>query len=105
MDQLDLGTLQEALHLSGVGALQRQDCVPVSQLRSAISEVYSCLRLQRPVLNGSQLQQAQELCSNWLQMNYQCATGGKVDAGSLKVTLCLFTGAKSPDKARCESSR
>ena len=102
VDQLDLGTLQEGLHLSGVGGLQRKAIVPVSQLRSAINEVYSCLRLQRPVLGSAQLQQAQELCCNWLQMNYQCSTGGKVEAGSLKVTLCLLAGAKVQDKARCE---
>ena len=102
VDQIDLGTLQEALHLSGVGGLHRKDTIPVSQLRSAVSELYSCLRLQRPVLGSAQLQQSQELCSNWLQMNYQCSTGGKVEAGSLKVTLCLLAGAKAPDKARCE---
>ena len=102
MDHLELCTLQEALHLSGVGGMGCKEVVPVSQLLSLISELYSCLRLQRPVLSSTQLQQAQELCSNWLQMNYMCSTGGKTEAGSLKVTLCLFTGSKSPEKARCE---
>lgn len=97
-----MGLLQEALHLSGVGSLTRKEVVPVSQLRSAVSELYSCLRVQRPVLGAALVHQAQELCSNWLQMNYQCSTGGKVEGGSLKVTLCILIGAKLAEKARCE---
>lgn len=104
MDHVDVATLQEALHLSGVGGMNRKEVVSVSQLRSAVGEIYSCLRLQKPVLGSASMQQAQELCSNWLQMNYQCSTGGKVEAGSLKVTLGLLTGAKPPEKARCELS-
>lgn len=102
MDHIDVGTLQEALHLSGVGVLSRSGTVSVSQLRSSVTELYSCLRVLRPVLGSAQIQQTEELCSNWLQMNYQCSTGGKVDAGSLKITLCLLTGAKPQDKARCK---
>lgn len=102
MDQLDVTTLQEALHLSGVGGMSRKEVLPVSQLLSATKQIYSCLRLQRPILGSAQIQQAQEQCSNWLQMNYMCSTGGKTEAGSLKLTLCLLTGSKSPEKARCE---
>ena len=102
VDQFDVGLLQEALHLSGVGSLLRNELVSVSQLHSAVVEMFSCLRLQKPVLGSASLQQAQELCSNWLQMNYQCSTGGKVEAGSLKITLCLLSGGKCADKARCE---
>lgn len=102
MEQLDVSLLQEALHLSGVGAMSRKETVPVSQLHSAVVEAYSCLRVQKPVLGSAKLLQAQELCSNWLQMNYQCSTGGKVEAGSLKITLCLLSGGKMAEKARCE---
>ena len=102
VDQFDVSVLQESLHLSGVGAMGRKDQVPVSQLHSAVVEMYSCLRVQKPVLGVAKLHQAQELCSNWLQMNYQCSTGGKVEAGSLKVTLCLLSGSKEAEKARCK---
>lgn len=80
----------------------RKELIPVTQLHSAVVEIYSCLRVHKPVLGSAKLQQAQELCSNWLQMNYQCSTGGKVEAGSLKITLCLLSGGKVADKARCE---
>lgn len=100
LDQFDVSLLQEALHLSGVGSLSRKQLLPVSQLHSAVVELYSCLRVQKPVLGSAKLQQAQELCSNWLQMNYQCSTGGMVEAGSLKITLCLLSGGKAPEKAR-----
>lgn len=102
VDQTDVGMLQEALHLSGVGGMGRKNQVSLPQLLSTCKELYSCLKLQKPMLGSTQLQQAQELCFNWLQMNYMCSAGGKVQAGSLKVTLCLFTGSKSPEKARCE---
>ena len=102
VDQLDVGILQEALHLSGVGGMARKDVVPVCQLLSATTEIYSCLKLQRPIVGAVQIQQAQEQCANWLQMNYMCSTGGVVEAGSLKITLCLLTGSKSPEKARCK---
>ncbi len=106
MDHLDVGTLQEALHLSGVGALSRGAVVPLPQLHSSISELYSCLRVLRPMLGSThQIKQAQELSYNWLQMNYQCSAGGKIEAGSLKATLCLLSGAKQADKARCEFTR
>jgi hypothetical protein len=103
VDQFDVSLMQEALHLSGVGAMSRKEHIPVSQLHSAVVEMYSCLKVQKPILGSAKLQQAQELCSNWLQMNYQCSMGGKVEAGSLKITLCLLSGGKAADKARCES--
>jgi len=102
VDLLDVGLLQGALHLSGVESLPRKGAVSVSQLNSAVSELYSCLRLQRPVLSSAQLQQAKEVCSTWLQMNYRYSKGGIIEAGSLKITLCLLVGAKPSDKARCE---
>ena len=102
VQHIDISTLQEGLHHSGVESLSRWDTVPTSQLISSIQELYSCLHLHCPALASAQLQQAQELCGNWLQMNYQSSTGACAQAASLKVTLCLLTGAKTADKARCE---
>ena len=102
---LDIATIQEALHMSGVESKLRNEAVPVSQLLSAVSEVYTCLRQLRPVLGMAEIKEAEELCSSWLQMNYKSSTGGKIDAGSLKITFCLLSGSKSAEKARCESKK
>ena len=102
VEHVSVGTVQEALHLSNVWSLQREDEVPVSQLRSSIDELYTLLRLHRPVTDSARLNQAKELCSNWLQMNYHHSSGEKIDAGFLKITLCLLCGSKVADKARCK---
>jgi len=102
VDEVEMSTLQEGLLQSNVEPLPRTAIIPTSHMITAVQEVFSALRLHRPMLSSAHLQQAQELCSNWLQMNYQCATGGKIQVGSLKITLCLLTGAKEADKARCE---
>ena len=102
VDEVDMNTLQEGLHHSSVEPLPRTAIIPASQLATAVQEIFSALRLHRPMLSSAKLQQAQELCTNWMQMNYQCATGGKVQVGSLKITLCLLTGAKEAEKARRE---
>ena len=71
VDFVGLGELQDVLHNVGVQALRRDSEVPVSQLRTAISELYTSLRVTHPILNASQLQEAQEHCLNWLMMAFQ----------------------------------
>jgi len=100
LDFVGLGEVQDVLHNVGVQALRRDSEVPISQLRTAISELYTTLRVSHPILNASQLQEAQEHCLNWLMMAFQCSAGQKVYAGALKMTLCLFSGSKTNEKAR-----
>jgi len=71
VDFVGLGEVQDVLHNVGVQALRRDSEVPISQLRTAISELYTTLRASRPILNASQLQEAQEHCLNWLMMAFQ----------------------------------
>ena len=102
VDQLTIATLQDVFHQTGVQNLPRSNEVFLTQLRSTLNELYSSLRVSKPLLRGGRLQQAQEQLFNWLQMAYKCSSGNKIEAGSLKVTLALFTGANSYDKARCK---
>ena len=102
VDHIEVATLQEALHQSGIHSLGRFDPVPLSQLRSFITEMYSCLKVQKPSLGANKLQQAQELFFNWCQMVYLTSTGGYIPSGSLKILLCLLSGTKPFDKARSE---
>ena len=66
------------LHAVGVQGLRRDSEVPISQLRTAVSELYTALRTSHPALGTSQVQQAQELCLNWLMMAFQWSVGGWV---------------------------
>ncbi len=100
VDHIEVATLQEALHQSGIQVLGRTDPVPLSQLRSFITELYSCLKVQKPLLGASKLQQAQELLFNWCQMIYLTSNGGYIPSGSLKILFCLLSGTKPFDKSR-----
>ena len=71
MDHADLGGVQDVLHAVGVQGLRRDSEVPLSQLRTAVSELYTSLRTSHPALGSSQVQQAQELFLNWLMMAFQ----------------------------------
>ena len=102
VDTIDVSTLQEALHQSSIQSLERRDPVPISQLRSFVTELYTCIKVLKPALGASKLQQAQELFFNWCQMVYLTSTGGVIESGSFKILLCLLSGAKPFDKARSE---
>lgn len=71
VDHADLGGVQDVLHAVGVQGLRRDSEVPLSQLRTAVSELYTSLWTSHPALGSSQVQQAQELCLNWLMMAFQ----------------------------------
>lgn len=102
VDSIDAATLQESFQQTSIQGLGRSHMVPLTQLRSFITELYSSLKLQMPSLGAATLQQAQELLFKWLQMVCLSSTGGTIDAGSLKINLCILSGAKPYDKSRCE---
>ena len=102
VEHLNVSTLQEIFNIIGIHTLDQNVEIPPSQLRTIIMEVYTTLRTLKPILGTSKLKQAQELCFNWLQMAYECADGGTIDSGSLKLTLCMFVGGKPADKSRCK---
>lgn len=66
-----VGMLSEAMHLTGLQGLRDNDVVPLSQLSSVLSELYGAIRASRPVLKPGQLQQAQDMAYNWLQLAYK----------------------------------
>ncbi|CAI8033763.1 hypothetical protein GBAR_LOCUS19051, partial [Geodia barretti] len=63
--------LSEVLHLTGLQSLHHGDVVPLSQLSSALTELYGAIRTARPVLKPGQLQNAQDCAFNWFQMAYR----------------------------------
>lgn len=103
MDHLNVTVLQDVFHQTGVQNLPRGNEVFLTQLRSTLNELYSTLKISRPLLRGAKLHHAQEQLYNWLQMAFRSSSGNKIEAGALKITLALFTGSNSYDKARCES--
>ena len=102
VEHLTVSTLQEVFNVTGVQTLDQTAEIPPSQLRTIIMELYSTLRTLKPILGTNKLKQAQELCFNWLQMAYECAEGGRIDCGSLKLIMCMFVGGKPADKSRCK---
>lgn len=100
LDNIEVSTLQEALHQSSIQGLERGHAVPLSQLRSFITELYTSIKVLKPSLGASKLQQARELFFNWCQMVYLTSTSGSIQSGSFKILLCLLLGAKPFDKAR-----
>ena len=102
VDHIDATTLQEAFHQTSIQLLSRAQVVPITQLRTFITELYSSLKILKPSLGAAKLKQAQELLFNFLQMVYLTSMGGSIDAGSLKIVLCLLSGAKPFDKSRCK---
>ena len=103
VEHLNVSTLQEIFNITAIHTLEHNAAIPPSQLRTIILEVYTTLRTLKPILGTSKLKQAQELCFNWLQMAYECADGGTIDCGSLKLILCMFVGGKPADKSRCKN--
>ena len=102
VEHLNVSTLQEIFNVTGIQTLDQSAEIPPSQLRTIIMEVYTTLRTLKPILGTNKLKQAQELCFNWLQMAYECAEGGTINCGSLKLILCMFVGGKPADKSRCK---
>ena len=105
VEHLTVSALQETFNVTGIHTLDHNAEIPPSQLRTIVVELYTTLRSLKPILGTSKLKQAQELCFNWLQMAYECSEGGRIDSGSLKITLCLFVGGKPADKSRCTCVR
>ena len=102
VEHLSVNSLQEIFNVTGVQTLEHTAEIPPSQLRTIIMELYTTLRTLKPILGTSKLKLAQELCFNWLQMVYECAEGGTIDCGSLKLIMCMFMGGKPADKSRCK---
>ena len=102
VEHLSVNSLQEIFNVTGVQTLDHTAEIPPSQLRTIIMELYTTLRTLKPILGTSKLKLAQELCFNWLQMVYECAEGGTIDCGSLKLIMCMFMGGKPADKSRCK---
>ena len=67
----DVGMLSEVMHLTGLQRLRDNDVVPLSQLSTVLSELYSAIRTARPVLKQAQLQEAKDSAYKWLQLAYR----------------------------------
>lgn len=70
VDRVDVAGLQDVLHSAGVQGLRLGDEVPLTQLKSALAELYRTVRTLQPLIPANQLQNAQECCYDWLQLAF-----------------------------------
>ena len=71
LHHLELPTLQEIMHSTGLQPLPVDDEVTETQMRSIFAEVFSAVKTASKNVSQAQLQDAHTTCLNWFLMAFQ----------------------------------